>query len=172
MFAIEIAYQRNWKYLWIETDSMLVTLTFKSSKLVPWHLQNRWDNCIHLISSMAFMVTHIYREDNRCADKLANIGLSSQSFTWWDQMPTQIGGDFTRNRLGLPYFRFCWSLRVWFYVPPPFGVLFLFINISILGACSFLSCKFHLFKKKKNQTENFIGAKTGNDIYYRGEKHY
>jgi len=23
-----------------------------------------------------------------------------------------------------------------------------------------------------NQTENFIGAKTGYDIYYRGEKHY
>jgi len=23
-----------------------------------------------------------------------------------------------------------------------------------------------------NQTENFIGTKTGNDIYYRGEKHY
>ena len=23
-----------------------------------------------------------------------------------------------------------------------------------------------------NLTENFIGVKTGNDIYYRGEKHY
>jgi len=23
-----------------------------------------------------------------------------------------------------------------------------------------------------NQTENFIGANIGNDIYYRGEKHY
>jgi len=23
-----------------------------------------------------------------------------------------------------------------------------------------------------NQIENFIGAKIGNDIYYRGEKHY
>ena len=34
-----------------------------------------------------------------------------------------------------------------------------------------------VFRKKKfyedaNQTENFIGAKTGNDLYYRGEKHY
>jgi len=86
---------------------MLVTLAFKSPKLVPWQLQNRWENCIHLTYSMAFMVTHIYREGNHCADKLANIGLTSQTFTWWDHMPTQIGGDFTRNRLGLPYFRFC-----------------------------------------------------------------
>jgi len=34
-----------------------------------------------------------------------------------------------------------------------------------------------VFRKKKfykdaNQTENFTGAKTENDLYYRGEKHY
>ena len=35
-----------------------------------------------------------------------------------------------------------------------------------------------VFQKKKKiyedgiQTENFIGVKTGNDLYYRGEKHY
>jgi len=28
------------------------------------------------------------------------------------------------------------------------------------------------YYKDANQTENFIGAKTGNDIYYRSEKHY
>jgi len=28
------------------------------------------------------------------------------------------------------------------------------------------------FYKDANQTENFISAKTGNDLYYRGEKHY
>jgi len=28
------------------------------------------------------------------------------------------------------------------------------------------------FYQDANQTENFIGAKTGNDIYYRSEKHY
>jgi len=27
------------------------------------------------------------------------------------------------------------------------------------------------FYKDANQTENFIRAKTGNDLYYRGEKH-
>jgi len=28
------------------------------------------------------------------------------------------------------------------------------------------------FYKDANQTENFTGAKTENDLYYRGEKHY
>jgi len=29
-----------------------------------------------------------------------------------------------------------------------------------------------MFYKDANQTENFIGAKTRNGLYYRGEKHY
>jgi len=28
------------------------------------------------------------------------------------------------------------------------------------------------FYKDANQTENFTGAKTENNLYYRGEKHY
>jgi len=28
------------------------------------------------------------------------------------------------------------------------------------------------FYNDANQTENFTGAKTGNDLYYMGEKHY
>jgi len=28
------------------------------------------------------------------------------------------------------------------------------------------------FYKDANQTENFIRVKTGNEIYFRGEKHY
>jgi len=28
------------------------------------------------------------------------------------------------------------------------------------------------FNRDANQTENFIGAKTENDLYYRGEEHY
>jgi ribonuclease HI len=76
MIAIEIASQKGWNHLWLETDSILVTLAFKSSKLVPWQLRNRWENYLHKISPMNFFVTHIYREGNQCADTSANIGLS------------------------------------------------------------------------------------------------
>jgi ribonuclease HI len=30
MFAIELAYKRGWNHIWLETNSMLVTLAFKS----------------------------------------------------------------------------------------------------------------------------------------------
>ena len=107
MIAIEMASQKGWNHLWIETDSMLVTLAFKSKIIVPWNLRNRWDNCLHLISSMSFIVSHVYREGNYCVDKLAGIGLDLNTHFWWDHLPSQIRDDFTRNRMGLPYFRFC-----------------------------------------------------------------
>jgi len=52
---------------------MLVFLAFKSHQPIPWQLKNRWDDCMQIISSMNFIVSHIYREENHCADNLANI---------------------------------------------------------------------------------------------------
>lgn len=107
MVAIEVAHLNNWHNLWLETDSKLVYLAFKSSKIVPWSLRNRWDNCLHLLSMFRFNVTHIYREGNQCADKLANIGLSLSSHFWFPTIPSQIQADYVKDRLGLPNFRFC-----------------------------------------------------------------
>lgn len=64
MLAIELAHQKGWSHLWFETDSTLVTLAFKSLKIVPWQLRNRWENCLFICSSMSFFVTRIYREGN------------------------------------------------------------------------------------------------------------
>lgn len=107
ILAIESAYQKNWSNLWIETDSMIASLAFKSQHIVPWQLKNRWENCLLMMSNMHFMITHIVREGNHCADKLANLGLSVVNFTWWNYPPAEILEDLSRNRLGLPYFRFC-----------------------------------------------------------------
>jgi ribonuclease HI len=107
MIAIETATNKGWSNMWLESDSMLVVLAFSSARIVPWSLRNRWDNCLLLISNMNFYVSHIYREGNHCADKLANLGLSLPTFTWWDHIPHVLLDDFGRNRLGMPYFRFC-----------------------------------------------------------------
>jgi ribonuclease HI len=99
MIAIETAASKGWSYLWLESDSMLVVLAFSSAKIVPWALRNRWENCLTLLSNMNFYVSHIYREGNHCADKLANIGLSLNGLTWWNHIPLELQGDFVRNRL-------------------------------------------------------------------------
>jgi ribonuclease HI len=107
MLAIEIANSKGWTQLWLESDSMLVVHAFSSSKIVPWVLRNRWENCLLLISNMNFYVSHIYREGNHCADKLANLGLSLNVFSWWNHVPPLLLDDFGKNRFGMSYYRFC-----------------------------------------------------------------
>jgi len=53
--AIEIARDKNWRNIWLETASMMVLHAFKC--LVPWEVRN---------GSRNFIVSHINREGNRC----------------------------------------------------------------------------------------------------------
>jgi ribonuclease HI len=46
--AIEIAYQRNWSNLRLESDSALVVLAFNKANQVPWPRRNGWNNVLLL----------------------------------------------------------------------------------------------------------------------------
>jgi hypothetical protein len=75
--------------------------------IVPWHLSNMWFNCKKLITNMNFIVSHIFREENQCADSLANIWsihswFGCLGFNW----------HFTLNRLGMPSVKICLLSRV------------------------------------------------------------
>ena len=106
MRAIELANTFQWKNLWLEADSELVVKAFKNPYLVPWRLKNRWMNCLQLTLSMNFVITHIYREGNQCADTLASIGFNVAHLTVWNVLPDCVRAEFVKNRLGLPNFRF------------------------------------------------------------------
>ncbi|KAF1891085.1 hypothetical protein Lal_00001224 [Lupinus albus] len=81
ILAIELATQKGWKFLWIECDSTMVVDTFNESINPPWKLWNRWLLCKNLLSSMRFKISHIYRKGNSSADKLANYGILTRTFT-------------------------------------------------------------------------------------------
>jgi ribonuclease HI len=104
--AIELADLHHWYNLWIETDSLLVVKAFKSDVNIPWSLRNRWFNCQLILRNMNFLITHIYREGNECADTLANIGLTLVNYTFWNEAPVEIVASLFRNKLGLPCYRF------------------------------------------------------------------
>lgn len=106
ILAIEIAQSKNWNHVWLETDSKLLTLAFKNHKMIPWNLRNRWINCIEATKQMNFMVSHIYREGNVCADALANIGLNIIGFAWWQEAPSNIRKEVVNNMLGMPNYRY------------------------------------------------------------------
>jgi ribonuclease HI len=106
MTAIETAFDKSWRNLWLETDSKVVMLAFSSSFLVPWRIRNRWANCLLKTRQMNFIVSHIYREGNTCADLLAEIGLGINGSLWWDNVLGVIRQAVIRNKLGLPNYRF------------------------------------------------------------------
>jgi len=65
----------------------MVVQAFRNDDLVPWQLKNEWLNCTALVRHMNFVVGHIFREDNACADMLASIASSfvggSLSLIFW-----------------------------------------------------------------------------------------
>lgn len=87
-------------------DSSLVVAAFQSGKGIPWKLRNRWSHCLALTRRMNFFISHIYREGNTSADRMAAHGLTIQGDVWWDSIPNFIGEDFFRNQFSLPFYRF------------------------------------------------------------------
>lgn len=104
--AIELAWIRDWKHIWLEVDSSLVLNFLISPHMVSWQLQVSWKNCIYRISMMHFHSSHIFREGNQVVDALANYSSSSSDLTWWDSSPGFINHLCIRDKLGLPNFHF------------------------------------------------------------------
>jgi len=104
--AINLAVENNWRSIWLETDSHRTVLAFKNPNMVPWSLRNKWLNCSKYVRSMNFLITHIYREGNSCADNMANVGLALSSFVWFPSLPDCIRHNYGRNRLGMHSCRF------------------------------------------------------------------
>jgi len=70
--AMEKTQKMRLTNVWLECDSVCAAFTSRTN--VPWMLRNRWNTCLNYCGTIKFRVTHIFREGNACADKLANLG--------------------------------------------------------------------------------------------------
>ncbi|PRQ43853.1 putative ribonuclease H-like domain-containing protein [Rosa chinensis] len=78
ILGIDYAFKFSWRYIWLESDSTSVLACMTSSSFSPpWPLRIAWLNCLSYIRSMSFYCSHILREGNTIADRLANLGLAS-----------------------------------------------------------------------------------------------
>ncbi|XP_045791513.1 uncharacterized protein LOC123886223 [Trifolium pratense] len=101
--AIEIAHNKNWNCLWLESDSKVALLAFSNIEIVPWDLRNRWLNC--LSCGVTLQWSHIYREGNSCADKIAILGHAYNNLEWWESLSSLLCDDFLWDMLGIPQYR-------------------------------------------------------------------
>ncbi|KAF1884396.1 hypothetical protein Lal_00021684 [Lupinus albus] len=90
----------------LECDSTLVVDIFNEKFNAPWKLQNEWLICKRKLAHMNFCISHIYREGNSCADKLASSGITSKRNSTWKSLPSFISIAYNKNRFGLPNYRF------------------------------------------------------------------
>ncbi|KAM1304224.1 hypothetical protein ACFX2F_021920 [Malus domestica] len=104
--AIQIAWDKKWHNIWLETDSMhVISLLSAHSMDVPWFLKVSWANCLWHIARLNLRFSHIFREGNCLADAFANFGAMNSSFTWWDSVPDFADASYRRDCVGLPFFR-------------------------------------------------------------------
>jgi len=90
--------------------------------LVPILLRNRWHNARNL--GIQVISSHIFREGNCCADKLAALGHSIVGEIWLDNLPDEVKIDFYRDRYGLPNYIsfsvFCFFFGGFWFGSPTF----------------------------------------------------
>jgi len=125
---IDLACQKNWTNLWLETDSTLVVLAFHKEGQIHWTLRNKWHNMKIKLTKMNCIVIHIFKEGNEVADSLANFGLSLEDFTVWHDTPSFIRSNYVKNKIGMPSFRFK-SFKWSFGLVPSILLSLSFINI-------------------------------------------
>lgn len=75
MITIKLAVERNWKFLWLETNSKHVVRAFTNVSIDLWHFQNCWSWYVNNTLSTSYLVIHIYREKNNWVDRLTSIDL-------------------------------------------------------------------------------------------------
>ncbi|XP_062028868.1 uncharacterized protein LOC133744853 [Rosa rugosa] len=91
IIGVELAFQLGWHCVWLECDSTSVVECFsKPSFVPPWQLRIPWLNCVARTRVMSFFSSHVLREGNTVADRLANLGLSSPSLVWHTSPPVEI----------------------------------------------------------------------------------
>jgi len=107
ILAIELAWSKGFKCIWLECDSSLLCQAFSS--FISGSFRGRWRKCIKICKEIEFKVYHIFREWNHCVDKLTLLRLKNKlDFKWYDVLPAIIKLDFFHNRYQLPTFHFVW----------------------------------------------------------------
>ena len=106
ILGIEFAYKFGWRYIWLESDSTSVLACITSSSFSPpWPLRIAWFNCLAHIRSMSFCCSHVLREGNAVADRMANLGLASSSPVSYGSSPADVSLLLHLDAWGFPYQR-------------------------------------------------------------------
>ena len=106
-YAMEEAQKMGLTDVWFECDFILVCVAFTIKINVLWMLRNWWNTCLNYCGKISFMITHIFREGNVCANKLVILRfIHRESFHWYNTLSSRFL-EFSMNRYSLLMYHFC-----------------------------------------------------------------
>ncbi|KAL8551873.1 hypothetical protein ACS0TY_000788 [Phlomoides rotata] len=102
--AVEIAFDKHWLHLWLETDSIyVVNILKRHTSLVPWRLLDQWHRVRRMMGDMQIVVSHIFRERNTTAGRLTREPVDG--FEWWGTVPDFLNPFLNRDS-SIEFYRF------------------------------------------------------------------
>ena len=105
--AVDKAFQLKLSPVWIESDSFyVIKLLHSRSAAVPWQVRSSWQNCLNQLTQLQFHASHVYREGNQVADKLACMGLYLQACKWWSSYPSSCHHLMLNDAVSMESYRF------------------------------------------------------------------
>lgn len=80
----------------------------KNTSIVLWSFRVRWTCCAAMNKVINFKVSHIFREGDKCVDRLSSLGIDSKSdFIRYDiGCPIVLDIIFSRDRFGFQKYIF------------------------------------------------------------------
>ncbi|XP_071940080.1 uncharacterized protein [Coffea arabica] len=107
MFGVRLAFASGYSNLHLESDSLVLVQIIQGKARCPWRLQGDLQDLLK-VSGFVRKVSHCFREANKLADRLANVGADSgQTLTYHSlsDLPSLVRGDVSLDQLGVPSLR-------------------------------------------------------------------
>ncbi|XP_012850055.1 PREDICTED: uncharacterized protein LOC105969825 [Erythranthe guttata] len=105
--GLRFVIQRQFTRVWIELDAEVAVRLLSHTDQGHWSLQSSLTAIRNSLSTLEYRITHIYREGNKVADALANLGCQTElarTFTT-AELPRPIQQMIRMDQLGYPSFR-------------------------------------------------------------------
>ncbi|XP_027184038.1 uncharacterized protein LOC113782345 [Coffea eugenioides] len=107
LYGVKLCVQRGIIPIHVESDSLLLVRMVRGELRVPWFLRREFEELIAFRHHL-HAVTHCFREVNRVADRLSNVGADSGSDRVYETLallPLLVRGDCQMDAWGMPMVR-------------------------------------------------------------------
>nr|XP_016513320.1 PREDICTED: uncharacterized protein LOC107830307 [Nicotiana tabacum] len=103
--ALKLCKTQNYSQIWLQTDSLLLKNIIEGSWKPPWGIIEHVEEIRNLMEEFNIRVSHIFREENKLADHLANYALDIGNIECYDfwQLVSQGGRIVNEDKIQCPY---------------------------------------------------------------------